>query len=820
MIDFLKSYQNYIMLVLSGICAMIAIFSFITRYPTRTRKIAQIVMSLDGMVLLLSEILSDEYSGVTTPAGYWIARICNFLVFLTILLLIHSFTLYLADLIKVDLKLPVPKRLHVTSCLLIVGEILVIVSQFTGLYYTIDELNRYHRSALYPVCYIFPFLAFVLLFWVILGYRKKIRTKMWIMLLLFALVPLITAIIQYFVYGIYITDMAIIGMVVLLYVFALADTNRELEKAQKNELQLLKGEQDNLQRLFSETAIALVDAIDAKDTYTHGHSARVAEYSRKIAALSGKGEKECDEIYYAALLHDVGKIGIPDSIINKQGKLTPEEYDVIKSHSTIGYQILSEISDYTYLRIAARSHHERYDGRGYPDGLKGLEIPELARIISVADAYDAMTSNRSYRAAIPQHIVREEIVKGIGTQFDPDFAGIMLHMIDLDTEYRMHEAESGASLSPETVLYCESIYHGCSEGIAITNKETSISLCSEAKKENNEQKGLPTLIVFDSLDGKVHPGQENNKDILYFEYAQIRLDGHIVEGGIRKAEVTVSGRSSEFGKTVEPGHGYVIYAVRYKDHALIRIMDEKQTVQIILALPDNTRFTYISIGGENCLVHNIQVENSEKEIGPGDIPRIAEEVSFIKGEPQGDIPNIQVDGWRTEASEGMPIEDGLTLAFHSMSLPTARLVWHCPYISVFSSDNGQVDGGRFRECILLRLDGENWESDDYVENEVQIEKHTDFVGWNEWVERNKQGQDCTVTIRREKNRIIMDTENLGIAIHSITTIHNEVKELYVALTGDQVAITNIQVIRDLTFSQKGNYQHQRGKGLANISCCE
>jgi HD-GYP domain-containing protein (c-di-GMP phosphodiesterase class II) len=233
--------------------------------------------------------------------------------------------------------------------------------------------------------------------------------------------------------------MAIVGMVVVLYVFTLVDTNNTLEQAQQREVQMLKKEQEAIQDLFSQTAIALVSAIDAKDKYTQGHSVRVAEYSRKIAEISGKNEKECDEIYYAALLHDVGKIGIPDYIINKNGKLTPEEYGVIQSHPVIGWQILSKINKYSYLNTAARYHHERFDGKGYPDGLKGEEIPELARIISVADAYDAMTSNRSYRSHLPQEKVREELIRCSGAQFDPRFAQIMLGIIDQDTEYMLRE---------------------------------------------------------------------------------------------------------------------------------------------------------------------------------------------------------------------------------------------------------------------------------------------------------------------------------------------------------------------------------------------
>ena len=139
------------------------------------------------------------------------------------------------------------------------------------------------------------------------------------------------------------------------------------------------------------------------------------------------------------MLHDIGKIGISNEIINKTGKLTDEEYEIIKTHPSIGGDILSNISEIPNIAIGARWHHERYDGKGYPDGLKGKDIPELARIIGVADAYDAMTSKRSYRDVLSQEIVRLEIEKGKGTQFDPVFAEIMLEMIDEDKNYDMHE---------------------------------------------------------------------------------------------------------------------------------------------------------------------------------------------------------------------------------------------------------------------------------------------------------------------------------------------------------------------------------------------
>ena len=216
----------------------------------------------------------------------------------------------------------------------------------------------------------------------------------------------------------------------------------ELEKKVSEQTAEIKAQDIALKELFMQTVTALSGAVDAKDRYTSGHSKRVAEYSRAIAARMGKSESEQEEIYRAGLLHDVGKIRVPVEIINKAGKLTDEEYDIIKLHPTAGYHILRGISGSYVIATAAKYHHERYDGRGYPNGIAGENIPEAARILAVADSYDAMASNRSYRKALPQDVVRSEIEKGKGTQFDPVVAEIMLQMIDEDTQYSMKQIDA------------------------------------------------------------------------------------------------------------------------------------------------------------------------------------------------------------------------------------------------------------------------------------------------------------------------------------------------------------------------------------------
>ncbi len=193
--------------------------------------------------------------------------------------------------------------------------------------------------------------------------------------------------------------------------------------------------------LFLHVVEALAESIDAKDTYTNGHSGRVAYYSREIAKRYGYRDKKLEDIYMLGLLHDVGKIGIPDAIINKPGKLTDEEFEIIKTHPVKGAKILETIEEMPLLATGARWHHERFGGGGYPDGLVGEAIPEEARIIAVADSYDAMSSHRSYRDVLEQDVIRAEIIKGRGTQFDPVFADIMIQMIDEDTQYNMREKD-------------------------------------------------------------------------------------------------------------------------------------------------------------------------------------------------------------------------------------------------------------------------------------------------------------------------------------------------------------------------------------------
>jgi HD-GYP domain-containing protein (c-di-GMP phosphodiesterase class II) len=198
----------------------------------------------------------------------------------------------------------------------------------------------------------------------------------------------------------------------------------------------------DIHNIFLDYIKSIAAALDARDAYTHGHSRRVAEFSIGIGKELGLSEGELEFLELSATIHDIGKIGIGESVLNKTGKLTDEEFSIIKSHVVKGSKILEPMSRLRALMPGVRHHHERYDGKGYPDGLKGNEIHLVARIISVADTYDAMTSSRVYRKGLPKEVAFKEIEKGAGTQFDPKLALAFVEFMKNNEEMTDTQTES------------------------------------------------------------------------------------------------------------------------------------------------------------------------------------------------------------------------------------------------------------------------------------------------------------------------------------------------------------------------------------------
>ena len=239
------------------------------------------------------------------------------------------------------------------------------------------------------------------------------------------------------VFGYYVMDFHIlglflsIGLILLLIATVIQTFHDELSKQKEYQM--------HLKNATITTIETIASAIDAKDEYTGGHSERVAYYAATLANAVAKEyhftQENISAIHYTGLMHDIGKIGIPDIILNKAGKLDPEEYELMKQHTVIGAELLSEIDNIEGLIDGVRHHHERYDGTGYPDGLAGEEIPVIARILCLADCYDAMTSNRIYRRRLTDSEVKKEILSCSGTQFDPHLVDILIALMDAGKLY-------------------------------------------------------------------------------------------------------------------------------------------------------------------------------------------------------------------------------------------------------------------------------------------------------------------------------------------------------------------------------------------------
>jgi len=185
-----------------------------------------------------------------------------------------------------------------------------------------------------------------------------------------------------------------------------------------------------LKDLFTDSIMSLAEAIDAKDPYTNGHSSRVTKYSVEIGKEMNLDEESLEKLEYMAILHDVGKIGIKDSILNKQAQLSDEEYAIMKTHTLVGSKILDSMKTLKDLSLGAKYHHEKFDGTGYNSGLVGTQIPFEARIIAVADTFDAMTTDRPYRKGLDQDTAIEEINRFSGKQFDPEIVDNFNHVME------------------------------------------------------------------------------------------------------------------------------------------------------------------------------------------------------------------------------------------------------------------------------------------------------------------------------------------------------------------------------------------------------
>ncbi len=293
-------------------------------------------------------------------------------------------------------------------------------------------------------------------------------------------------------------------------IIELSRTQSELQNEVKRQIKLTE-------QMGKEMMLTLSRAVDAKDRFSNDHSRRVAAYSAEIARRMGKSAWEQKQIYEMGLMHNIGMIGVSEDVLNEASELSEEDMSKIRRHTVLGSEVLRSITGMPELADGARSHHERFDGTGYPDGLRGMDIPEAARIICVADCYDAMTSTRVYSSPMPQEAARAEIERCSGTQFDPEIAKIMLQMIDEDTEHVMNEKDADIHVWKE------------SERLWTENAQTKHELPKEA-----ESGALPAwLYQIEELDvatGLKHCGTEET----YLE--TLRIYARTAETGAEEIE--------------------------------------------------------------------------------------------------------------------------------------------------------------------------------------------------------------------------------------------------------------------------------------------
>lgn len=331
---------------------------------------------------------------------------------------------------------------------------LLLLNMFTGFLFYFNAGGEYIHGKLYLLVYIVPLYYIVFSAGVMVKNHYFFQKKQKVSIGVYIFMCLMGPIVQMLVFPQVLLGLFTPSIAVLIILFSmetpdyqmltkalaeLEELKKCLQQEVKKQTKAAEDRREKVERLSQQIILTLAKTIDAKDKYTNGHSERVADYSKEIAKRMGMSEQEQQDIYCMGLLHDIGKIGISDAIIRKTEKLTEEEYRLILRHPIIGEEILENISEIPGISVGAKYHHEKYDGTGYPDGVAGEDIPLPARIIGIADAYDAMASRRSYRDVLPQQVVREEIEKGRGTQFDPKCVDIMLEMIDEDKEYHMCE---------------------------------------------------------------------------------------------------------------------------------------------------------------------------------------------------------------------------------------------------------------------------------------------------------------------------------------------------------------------------------------------
>lgn len=387
---------------------------------------------LMGSVWMIGE---SKMRQILVPNASGLATSC----FIMLMLCPLPISLYVNNLQKGKYK----KIFQPICFIALLNFIICTILHLTGVADYIETMPAAH--AILIITFLAVILTFLIRYW---NHRSRSDCLLFFGLLITMLSVIFEAISVYYkvsVSGVFV-GIAILILLFINVIYTIHIIRDIIKRQQQEELDKRK---KNIEEMSLQLMQMLSTTIEAKDEYTKGHSHRVAEYSVLIARELGWNEKELSNLKNAAHLHDIGKIAIPDTILNKPSKLSEEEFSIIKEHTIIGANILKNISLIDHVQEIVRNHHERYDGNGYPDGLKGKEIPLHARIVAVADSYDAMSSQRIYRNQLPPEKIIQELENNKGTQFDPEITDIFLKLLRED---RIHVKEDLLSITENTQI--------------------------------------------------------------------------------------------------------------------------------------------------------------------------------------------------------------------------------------------------------------------------------------------------------------------------------------------------------------------------------
>ena len=393
--------KNWALILIS-----IAFVTILKSTDLQDKSFAKRMYFLIAGVFLLSVVVFTEF---------YLVDIGGYIMLRTVLMAVrYSTTPVIIAMILFALQKKMRWFVFIPALILIV---INIISIFNGIAFSLADDGTLQRGPLGYLPFIVAGLYGAAL--ILILYRNGSRQRTDIIPIAFLGLAFASGLILPFVFGKQFSELFCVTILIALLIFVVISVKIRQYREQH--------EHDN--KMIRESIETFTGFIDAKDPYTNGHSNRVAGYTRLIAEQMGFEGEELDRIYYIALLHDCGKIGIPDSILSKPDKLTDEEFQIIKSHTVRGGEILDHFKSLEGVSEGALYHHERYDGKGYPKGLSGEEIPLIARMICVADSFDTMNSNRVYRNKLTKESIINEIESNKGSQFDPEIADVMLKLL-------------------------------------------------------------------------------------------------------------------------------------------------------------------------------------------------------------------------------------------------------------------------------------------------------------------------------------------------------------------------------------------------------